>query len=121
MPRTSVRIYRQKDGTVPLLEWMDRLDQRIQDKCMRAVGRLEALGHELRRPEADYLGNGIHELRVRFRRVNYRMLYFFSGRAVVVISHGTTKEDRISERDMNVALRRKAAYESDPEVHTAPM
>jgi hypothetical protein len=34
----------------------------------------------------------IYELRFGFRGRNYRMLYFFSGREVVVVSHGLTKE-----------------------------
>jgi hypothetical protein len=39
---------------------------------------------ELRRPEADYLQDGIYELRVGFQHVNYRMLYFFYKNIAVV-------------------------------------
>jgi hypothetical protein len=47
---------------------------------------LEQQGHELRRPIADFLRDGIYELRPSVQGVNYRILYFFSGRNVVVVS-----------------------------------
>jgi hypothetical protein len=43
------------------------------------IERLRDLGHELRRPEADYLRDGIYELRVGLGSVNHRMLYSFTG------------------------------------------
>lgn len=49
------------------------------DKCRVRIERLRDLGHELRRPEADLLRDGIYELRVRLGTLNYRMLYFFHG------------------------------------------
>ncbi len=77
MPETRVVFYQEKDGSVPLLEWFDSLQPKVQDKCRIKIERLKELGYELRRPEADFLRDGIHELRVRYQRVNYRMLYFF--------------------------------------------
>lgn len=44
------------------------------------------LGHELRRPEADFLRDGIYELRVSLQGQQYRMLYFFHGKVVAVVS-----------------------------------
>ncbi len=95
MPRTKVVLYQEADGTVPLLSWLDRLPDKAKDKWSVALGRLVELGHELRRPEADLLRDGIYELRVRLRRVNYRMLYFFHGNVAAVVSHGLVKEDPI--------------------------
>jgi phage-related protein len=78
MPQTQVIFYRENDGTVPMLDWLDALPKKALDKCRVKIGRLRELGHELRRPEADYLRDGIYELRVRLRSVNYRMLCFFT-------------------------------------------
>src|SRR5262245_38367015 len=58
-----------------------------------AVGLLAEQGHGLRRPAADYLRDGIYELRAKAGRVQYRMLYFFDGRQAVVISHGIIKRE----------------------------
>lgn len=79
MPETEVLIFAEDDGSAPLLVWLDGLPSKVQDKCLVRIERLREVGHELRRPAADSLRDGIHELRVRFLRVRYRMLYFFFG------------------------------------------
>jgi hypothetical protein len=117
MPKTEVVFFAEDDGTAPLLDWLDRQEMQVQDKCLVKIERLGELGHELRRPEADYLRDGIHELRVRRGSVNYRMLYFFHERTAV-ISHGLTKEDVVPNRDIDLAVSRKAKFERDPDRYT---
>jgi hypothetical protein len=41
------------------------------------------------------------------------MLYFFSGKAVVVLSHGLTKERAVPPKEIDTAVRRKKQVESD--------
>lgn len=86
-------------------------------KCAAGIERLRVLGHELRRPAADTLRDGIHELRLRSGRVHYRILYFFHGRNVAVLAHGLTKEGVVPEQDIARALRRKREFEACPERH----
>jgi phage-related protein len=117
MPQTDVLIFAEDDGTAPLLDWLDTLPAKAQDKCIVRIERLEELGHELRRPEADLLRNGIYELRTRLQSVNYRMLYFFHEQRAV-ISHGLRKEKEVPEREIELALKRKCRFESDPDKHT---
>ena len=64
MPRTKIVFYKEDDGSVPVLEWLDSLQPRALDKCTVKIERLKELGHELRRPESDFLRDGIYELRV---------------------------------------------------------
>ena len=64
MPRTKVVFYKEDDGSVPMLDWLDSLRDQAVDKCTVRIERLAALGHELRRPEADLLRDGIYELRI---------------------------------------------------------
>jgi phage-related protein len=92
MPRTRVVFYRDPEGNVPILDWLDELPEKALDKCRVKIERLQELGHELRRPEADYLRDGIYELRVRVGSVNYRMLYFFHESVAAVVSRGVIKE-----------------------------
>ena len=80
--------------------------------------RLEQLGHELRRPEADFLRDGTYELRVGLQGINYRMLYFFHGKNLVVVSHGLVKERIVPPREIDLAIRRKARFGSNPDKHT---
>src|SRR6202035_1326795 len=91
MPQTRVVFYRDDDGSVPLVEWLDEQSKKARVKCRLKIDRLRELGHELRRPEGDYLRDGIYELRVRLQRVNYRILYFFYGTTAAVVSHGLAK------------------------------
>jgi len=118
MPRVQVILYLDDDGKVPILEWLDRMPAKIQDKCTARIKRLMDCGHELRRPEADYLRDGIYELRVRYQRVNYRLLYFFHGNRVVVLTHGLTKERLVPLAEIDRAVSLKSRFEATPESHT---
>jgi hypothetical protein len=118
MPVTHVIFYREDDDSVPILDWLDGIPAKAQVKCLARLKRLEDLGHELRRPEADLLRDGIHELRVGLQGIHYRMLYFFHGKDVAVVSQGLTKERRVPPRDIDEAIERKAKFEADPGRHT---
>ena len=85
---------------------------------MVKIGRLRELGHELRRPEADLLRNGIYELRIAREGINYRILYFFRGKIAAILAHGLIKEREIPDRDIRVALERKRLFDQDPDAHT---
>src|SRR6059058_4258636 len=111
MPQTKVVFYKEDDGSVPILDWLDSLQERALDKCRVRIERLEELGHELRRPEADLLRDGIYELRVGLQHVNYRMLYFFRGRIAAVISHGLVKEAEVPAKEIEKAIERKQRFE----------
>ena len=119
MAQTEVFFFREpKDESVPLLEWLDQLPTKVKAKCTERIDRLGELGHELRRPEADFLRDGIHELRASCQGVHYRMLYFFAGKAVVVLSHGLTKEREVRPREIDQAVERKRMIEADFEKFT---
>ena len=119
MAQTEVFFFREpKDESVPLLEWLDQLPTKVKAKCTERIDRLGELGHELRRPEADFLRDGIHELRASYQGVDYRMLYFFAGKAVVVLSHGLTKEREVRPREIDQAVERKRMVEADFEKFT---
>jgi phage-related protein len=121
MPQTDVLFYCETGQSAPVLEWLDELhrgNRRAYNKCLEAIDRLAQLGHELRRPTADFLQNGIYELRIRVGQVNYRLLYFFRGRNIAVLAHSLTKEREIPKADMAIALKRKAQFEADPGKHT---
>jgi len=81
------------------------------------IQRLEEQGYELRRPEADSLRDGIHELRVAFRGMQYRILYFFHEQRAI-ISHGLKKESVVPSQQIDLAIERRARFESDPMQHT---
>jgi hypothetical protein len=118
LPRTEVYFYRDTDGLLPLLEWLDELPRKVQLKCTARISRLAEMGDELRRPEADYLRDAIFELRASYQGIHYRILYFFSGKAAVVLSHGITKEREVPAKEIDRAIQRKKQVQSDFERYT---
>lgn len=117
MPQTEVIIFADGDNSSPLLRWLDRQPHKVQDKCIVQIERLAQLGYELRRPAADYLRDAIYELRFRYGNVNYRMLYFFHDK-IVIISHGFTKEDKVPDVEIERAIRNKMMFEANPNEHS---
>ena len=118
MPRTTVVFYCEEDGTVPTLDWLDGLSSKVVAKCRVRIERLRELGHELRRPEADFLRDGIHELRVGYQGRNYRMLYFFHKGVAAILSHGLIKERTVPPAEIDRAIERMTRFERNPKKHT---
>ena len=119
MPIVSVLFFEDVDGSVPLLDWFEILPDKAQDQCRARLELLRSQGHELRRPAAEYLGHGIYELRAKSRGVNYRMLYFFHGQRVVVVSHGFDKQRAtVPAKEIELAKLRKRLYEANPAART---
>ncbi len=117
MPKTTVVLYCEEDGSCPFLEWLDELPVRAQAKCRLRVERLRDLGHELRRPEADLLRDGIYELRASLQGIHYRILYFFYGTVAAIVSHGIVKEDAVPPNEIERAIQRKKRFEANPAKH----
>lgn len=118
MPHVTVVFFKDDDGTVPLRTWLDEIPPKAQAKCLARLKRLEDLGHELRRPEADYLRDDICELRVGLQGIHYRMLYFFHGRTAAVVSHGLVKERVVPSGEIDLAAQRKQKFEQAPKAHS---
>jgi putative component of toxin-antitoxin plasmid stabilization module len=120
VPATEVLLFRDERGRAPVREWLDRLQEtnpRAHARCVIRIERLAAAGYELRRPEADMLRDGIHELRAESGHVNYRVLYCFHGRNVAVLLHAFTKEGAIPDIELQRALDRRRLLQIDPMTH----
>jgi phage-related protein len=122
MPATEVLMYQETDGTIPVLEWLKELQNRNRaafDKCLYLLSLLEEFGHELRRPRADLLRDGVYELRTEVRNVHYRLLYGFIGKDVAIVAHALTKEAKVPKRDIELAALRLERVRRSPQAHTA--
>ena len=67
MPAVEVFYFQEAEDNVPLIRWLDQLPAKAQQKCQVRLERLESMGSDLRRPEADYLRDDIYELRASCR------------------------------------------------------
>jgi hypothetical protein len=117
MPATQIRLFRNADGSTPILDWLAKIEARNRksyEKCRSYLQRLSVFGRELRRPTADYLRDGIYELRIKHLGVNYRILYGFVGPDVVLVSHGITKEKKVPAKEIDLAAEHLTKYRKDP-------
>lgn len=122
MPATEVLLYQEQDGTIPVLDWLKELQRKNRpafEKCLFLLNLLEEFGHELRRPRADLLRDGVYELRTEVRNVHYRLLYGFAGKDIAIVAHALTKEAKVPDRDINLAAARLAKVRQSPRKYTA--
>lgn len=123
MPQTEVRFYKNENDVSPVINWLLELPDPpapVRVKCDAVLRMLREQGHELRRPTADSLRDGIHELRFRVSTVQYRLLYFFYGgeRNVAVVTHALTKEGAVPDKEISHAISCMEFFEQDPDAHT---
>jgi len=113
-----VNLYQEEDGSVPLMDWLDGLDAKVQDKCIDKIERLTEYGNKLRRPNCDYLEEGIWELRLQHLNVQYRILYFYHKKKTIVLLQGLVKKRKIPRKELKRAIENRNKYIHDPQKHT---
>lgn len=123
MPATKIVFYQEQEGgAVPVVDWLKELKRKNPKgflNCAARIDRLATYGHELRRPAADYLRDGIYELRAKERNVQYRIFYYFNGKNVAVLNHSIIKKtSAVPKKDIELAIKRKEKFEQDPKRHT---
>ncbi len=122
MPKVHVLFYQDESGEAPVLKWLKDLlkqDRKGYANCIARIQQLADTGHELRRPAADYLRDGIYELRAKHVHVQYRILYFFHGQNVAILAHAITKDtSQVPVAEIERAIKRKQLFEENPENHT---
>ena len=119
MPKTCVVIYQERNGTVPLLDWLEDIPTGAQDACIARVELLAERVCDLRRPHCENLGYDIWELRARVLNVHYRILYAFVGQHAVLLSHGFIKKKRkVQKIEIQRAVDNLNKYRQEPKAHT---
>lgn len=102
--------FRQSRGDEPVREFLRSLPKAARIEAGAALTDLERLGPALRRPDADFLAEGIYELRFRALRVEYRILYFFAEDRVV-LAHGFMKKTTaVPKREFEKAATRRGLW-----------
>ena len=105
----EVIFYKDEKGHSPVSEYLRSLPKRQQDKVVAYIDRLAQFGFNLKRPTADSLGGGLGLYELRPDR--NRILYCFHRRTQVILLHAFLKRtDDIPQREIEIALKRKADY-----------
>lgn len=119
MPATQVVFFADDDQSCPVLEWLTELRPRkAQDKCIAKVERLRDEGHDLRRPEADFLRDKIYELRPKLSGVHYRILYGFHQQIAVLLHAFIKTGSRVPDKHIDLAVDRLNRFKKAPAKHT---
>jgi phage-related protein len=107
----DVEFYTLPGGACPTKEFLDGLNKKDElPYVLREIDLLREFGNQLHRPHADYLEDGIYELRIPIKRKQYRLLYFYFYQEKIIISHGLRKETRVKTSDLEKAEKHKANY-----------
>jgi len=96
------------------------LPSAARERCRDRLRLLAESGHRLRRPLAARVCPGLYELRLKYRGLNLRMLCFFHGQTIVVVSHGFVEQQAVIPlAEVCRALDCRARFEADPDAHTS--
>ena len=102
--RYEALFYTKANGECPVDGFLDILPVKARAKISKWIQLLEEEGPDLPRPYADVLRDKVRELRVKFGSAQYRLLYFFRDRKVI-LSHGFIKRtDQVPGAEIEKAL-----------------
>jgi phage-related protein len=98
--------YENPNDSCPVKDYIDSLDIQEQVKTLNLIELLQDHGPHLRRPYADLLKDGIHELRIKLSGTQIRILYFFFFQNIIFLTNVFNKHtDRVSESEINTAKK----------------
>ncbi|MBC8278664.1 MAG: type II toxin-antitoxin system RelE/ParE family toxin [FCB group bacterium] len=107
-----------ESGKAPAYEWVKDLPEKVREKAYARMLYLKERGFKIldNRTEAAYLRDDIYELRWQRQGKYYRLLFFFHGQTIAILSHGIFKTtDKIPPRDIDKAVERKTLFISNPD------
>lgn len=111
MPAFEVNFYQKADGTCPVREFLDSLDEKMLAKLLGTISLLETNGTQLREPYSKPLGDGIFELRAKQSSNITRVLYFFVvGRQVILTNGFVKKTQKTPPEEIALAQKYRADY-----------
>src|SRR3972149_6176430 len=105
----TVEFYETQSGRCPVREFLDRLKESDPDDFTIVIAGLAKLRNRQyhKPPLSKPLGEELFEMR-HLGKLNTRVLYFFARGQRIIVVHGIrSKSQRISERDIKIALERK--------------
>ena len=106
----NVIFYQKPDGSYPVTDFLNSLDDKMRAKVIRSLKLLEAKGLLLRAPDSKELTDGIMELRTTFAGNISRVLYFFIVGNTAIVTNGFIKK---TQKTPIEEIERAKAYRLD--------
>lgn len=111
----TIVFYKDLENNSPVDDFLDELKSKnikLYVKTERMLQLLEEKGNMLTEPYSKHIKKGLYELRTIQGNNLTRMFYFFAKEKIIVVDHGIIKKsNRVSSRDIQVALKRKDDFE----------
>ena len=101
----EIEFYKDTKGKCPTIEFLDELQTKVRAKVVKWIDKLKEEGPNLPRPYADTVRDKIRELRVGFGSNEYRFLYFFFKRRIIITNGFLKKTDKVPEGEIERAER----------------
>ncbi len=105
-----VEFYTTPQGESITDDWLDELQEGHRAKIFRWLHYLAQHGPHLPRPYADLVEGKIRELRIGIAHHEYRLLYFFHGKTIVVTHGFLKKTSRVPTAEIERAKRTMADW-----------
>jgi phage-related protein len=111
MTKWNVAFYETTEGECEVEDFLKTRKPSDKQKAIAWLKLLEAEGPQLPRPFADLLRDGIHELRIKLSGDQIRILYFFSFKDIIILTHSFTKNtEKVPNSEIEKALRIKKEF-----------
>ena len=95
----------------PMDDFLYSLPKDEKEKMTKAIEYLKSVGISLRRPQGDYLRDGIYELRVVLSGDKIRTLYFFCFETNIILTHSFIKTTKkVPDKEIERAIKYKERY-----------
>lgn len=109
----NVYFYIDENQNCPLDDFISGLKSSNKEKVYAWISKLEEKGPLLPRPYADFLRDGIHELRIKLSGEQIRVLYFFIFQESIILTHHFEKNtDKVPNKEIEKAIAIKTEFES---------
>ena len=110
MSNYIINFFKKQDGSCPVEEFLDSLDNKMRAKILLAIALLETNGPQLREPYSKPLGDGIFEIRAKQGNNITRTLYFFYDGKQIILTNGFVKK---TQKTPSAEVQRAKKYRAE--------
>jgi phage-related protein len=111
MHKWKVIFYETDKGKCPVQDFIASRSLNNRVKIFALISFLEEKGPNLPRPYADFLEDGIHELRIKLSGDQIRILYFFCYKDFIILAHPFIKKsNKVPISEINKANKLRSDF-----------
>lgn len=106
----TLKFYEKQAGDCQVRDYLRSQDKKVRGDAGWLLTRLESEGDKLERPTTDFLEDGIYELRIKVKRNQHRILYFFHKTTIVATNAFLKKSGKVPRAEIKKAKMARADW-----------